>query len=144
VDAIGRLPLWVRGAGKPYVFHGIHVCPALICNADGRAPQLRDHESIGGPSSLRRHAGMPGLARTSRTKPLSIRLVASFSCHSLDAVPWGEASHQPNPVPTLRRRVLAKRATAMVRGLKILLTFGYAENAFNHNGRFFPGSSCWV
>jgi Bacterial PH domain len=28
-------------AGKPYVFHGIHVCPALICNADGRAPQLR-------------------------------------------------------------------------------------------------------
>jgi hypothetical protein len=55
-----------------------------------------------------------------------------------------EASHQPNPVPTLRRRVLAKRATAMVRGLKILLTFGYAENAFNHNGRFLPGSSCWV
>jgi hypothetical protein len=33
----------------------------------------------------------------------------------------------------------AKRATAMVRGLKILLTFGYAENAFNHNGPFDPG-----
>ena len=27
----------------------------------------------------------------------------------------------------------------MVRGLKILLTFGYAENAFNHNGGFDPG-----
>jgi hypothetical protein len=51
----------------------------------------------------------------------------------------GEASHQSNPVPTLRRRVLAKRATAMVRGLKILLTFGYAENAFKDNDRFDPG-----
>jgi hypothetical protein len=55
------------------------------------------------------------------------------------AAALGEASHQSNPVPTLRRRVLAKRATAMVRGLKILLTFGYAENAFNHNGGFDPG-----
>ncbi|MGC2223145.1 MAG: hypothetical protein WA624_12645 [Methylocella sp.] len=45
------------------------------------------------------------------------------------AAALGEASHQSNPVPTLRRRVLAIRATAMVRGLKILLTFGYAENA---------------
>jgi|HubBroStandDraft_6_1064221.scaffolds.fasta_scaffold2094120_2 hypothetical protein len=44
-----------------------------------------------------------------------------------------------NPIPTLRRRVLTKHSTAMVRGLKILLTFGYAENAFNHNGRFDPG-----
>jgi hypothetical protein len=47
------------------------------------------------------------------------------------AAALGEASHQSNPVPTLRRRVLTKHATAMVRGLKILLTFGYAENAFN-------------
>ena len=51
----------------------------------------------------------------------------------------GRSEPSTDPVPTLRRRVLAKRATAMVRGLKILLTFGYAENAFNHNGQFDPG-----
>ena len=49
----------------------------------------------------------------------------------------GEASHQSNPVSYVAAP--GARATAMVRGLKILLTFGYAENAFNHNGRFEPG-----
>jgi hypothetical protein len=53
--------------------------------------------------------------------------------------PWARRAINRTLFPTLRRRVLAKRATAMVRGLKILLTFGYAENAFNHNGRFDPG-----
>jgi hypothetical protein len=53
--------------------------------------------------------------------------------------PWARRAINRTLFPTLRRRVLAKRATAMVRGVKILLAFGYAENAFNHNGRFDPG-----
>src|ERR1700730_3880230 len=45
--------------------------------------------------------------------PARIRALSQWPA---SAAALGEASHQSNPVPTLQRRVLAKRATAIVRG----------------------------